>query len=164
MGCGGEAEAAASQKLKESVASNAPPESGFPTALLYFLLAQYGLMRVVMFSYKRLFRREATLQQGLLTCCDNSLADVWQRLIETLQAFLKTLLLTLRQQYLEPLARMLYERGDGCRSAGGIPATTEAHGLSLLSAHLSTFDVFASRFFSLANTRTGGGNNGLVPV
>jgi hypothetical protein len=53
----------------------------------------------------------------------------------------------------------------GCTSAGGIPASTEAHGLSLLSAHLSTFDVFASLFFPAAkHSQTGGGNHGLVHV
>jgi hypothetical protein len=52
----------------------------------------------------------------------------------------------------------------GCVSSGGIPASTEAHGLSLLSAQLSTFDVFASFFFPLTNIQTGGGNNGLVHV
>ena len=53
----------------------------------------------------------------------------------------------------------------GCTSAGGIPATSEQHGLSLLSAHISTFESVRQVLFSCANTfEGGGGNHGLVPV
>lgn len=57
-----------------------------------------------------------------------------------------------------------FQRLQFIHSFGGIPATSEQHGLSLLSAHLSTFDEFASRFFLTGKYQTWSRNDGLVPV
>jgi hypothetical protein len=71
-----------------------------------------------------------------------------------------------RLQLVENPASTREKRWRGCTSAGGIPATSEQHGLSLLSAQLSTFEsVFRQVFLSQANTlEDGGGNYGLETV
>lgn len=111
--------------------------------LIVFHTIQYFLMKIVIFSYQRMFHREETLQQGLMAHVTDTLASLWKRFVEILNSLFKSLILILMQQY-EALARILYEKGVACRSAGGMPASTETHGLSLLSAHLSTVNVLSS--------------------
>jgi len=97
----------------------------------------------------------------LLICLS---VKIFSRISCRWSAYVTSFLVFLRKPIEDPLCLFLKYRLGGT-SADSIPVLTEAHGLSLLSAHLSTFDVFASLFFPTGNhLRTGGSNHGLVPV
>ena len=129
-----------------------------------FIVSYIFLCTCLIVSLMRMLTRDRQSEENLYVCFYEMLSHLWQSLLEKMKALLASQLAWL-QRLVEMHIFARFERWRGCTSAGGIPASTEAHGLGLLSAHLSTFDVFASPFFSLAITlRRGGGNHWLATV
>jgi hypothetical protein len=128
------------------------------------LILQYVFFSLIVKYISKIIERHELLEKNLLYKFKKMLCSVRESLSEGFKKFLQALL-ELHSCLIADPSYSLLRHWRGCASAGGIPASNEAHGLSLLSAQLSTFDVFPSLFFPAGkHFRTGGGNNGLVPV
>jgi hypothetical protein len=131
--------------------------------LSMFAIVQYIAFALIVKCISKVLARHKLSEETLLCEFQGILASVREFLFEEFKKLFQALL-ELHSRLIATPDFSFLRYWCGCTTCGGIPASTEAHGLSLLSTRLSTFDVFASLFFPAGkHFRIGGGNNGLVP-
>lgn len=128
------------------------PEASINYRILYIIIFNTFLCLPIILIYvainrnfRKIFEKNQQANNSISLYFEEKIADSWHALIEKFKEIIDSISVKHSQQTAISVFSFL-QRWRGCTSAGGIHAVSEQHGLSLLSAHLSTFDVFASSF------------------